>query len=73
MYFLTFALSLYLFSKKNYLLLFMCMCEHLYVCLCSTCMPGIQKVKKIWLDAPELELQAVVNPHVGAENPPGPS
>jgi hypothetical protein len=39
----------------------------MYVCMCTTSMPGILEVQKRALDSMR-ELQTIVNHHLGAEN-----
>lgn len=39
----------------------------LHVCLCTTCMPGVQRDQKVPNSHMELELEMVVSSHVGAE------
>jgi len=41
---------------------------YLYVCLCTTCVPGALRGQKGILDLQEQELQTVVSHHVDAKN-----
>jgi hypothetical protein len=53
------------FKNKFY---FMCMRDHLHVCMYVTCMPGALGAQKRASDLLELELQMVVSHLVGAGN-----